>query len=118
MPKINKLKPHSFYSLKLQRSLCGLKQSRRIWYSRWSHYLLKEWYANNSICPCVFIKKSEIGFAIVAIYVDDLNLIGTPEELLKITFWLKNEFEMKDLGKIKFCLGLKTEYLPTGIILH
>ena len=27
------------------------------------------------------LKKSEIGFVIVAVYVDDLNLIGTTEEL-------------------------------------
>ena len=35
-----------------------------------------------------------------AIYVDDLNLIGTLEELIKTTNYLKREFEMKDLGKI------------------
>ena len=47
-------------------------------------------------------KKSEFGFAIVAVYVDDLSLVGTPEELTKTTNCLKNEFEMKDLGKTKF----------------
>ena len=34
-------------------------------------------------------------------YVDDLNLIGTPEEFIRIEKYLKNEFEMKDLGKKK-----------------
>ena len=38
---------------------------------------------NNSICPCVFIKKVAIGFAIIVVYVDDLNFIGNPEELIK-----------------------------------
>ena len=38
---------------------------------------------NNSICPYVFIKKVATGCAIIAVYVDDLNLIGTPEELIK-----------------------------------
>ena len=50
-----------------------------------SEYLLKEGYVNNPICPCVFIKKSETGFAIIAIYVDDLNIVGTPKELTKTT---------------------------------
>ena len=72
-----------------------------MWYNRLSQYLLKEGYVNNSICPCVFIKKTENGLAIIAVYVDDLNLIGTPEELIKIANYLKNEFEMKDLGKKK-----------------
>ena len=31
------------------------------------------------------IKKSESEFVIVAVYVDDLNLVETPEELMKTT---------------------------------
>ena len=38
---------------------------------------------NNSICQCVFIKKVAIGFAIIVVYVDNLNFIGNPEELIK-----------------------------------
>ncbi|KAL6338764.1 hypothetical protein AAG906_023914 [Vitis piasezkii] len=90
------------YSIKLQRSLYGLKQSGRMWYNRLSEYLLKEGYVNNPICPCIFIKKSETGFAIIAVYVDDLNLVGTPEELTRTTNYLKKEFEMKDLRKQNF----------------
>jgi hypothetical protein len=29
---------------------------------------------------------------------------------------LKNEFEMKDLGKTKFCLGLQIEHFPDEIL--
>ena len=47
----------SMYSIKLQRSLYGLKQSGHMWYNRLSEYLLKEGFENNPICPCVFIKK-------------------------------------------------------------
>ena len=83
LPKANNTKPRSMYSIKLQRSLYGLKQFGRMWYNRLSEYLLKEGYANNSIRPCIFIKKSEIGFAIIAVYIDDLNLIGTLEELIR-----------------------------------
>ena len=89
-----------------------------MWYNRLSQYLLKEGYENNPICPCVFIKKSNSGFAIIAVYVDDLNLVGTPAELMKTADYLKKEFEMKDLGKTKFCLGLQIEHLPTGILVH
>ena len=79
------------YSIKLQRSLYELKQSRRMWYNRLSEYLLKEGYVNNPICPCIFIKKSETEFAIIAAYVDDLNLVGTPEKLTRTTNYLKRE---------------------------
>ena len=77
-----------------------------MWYNRFSEYLLKEGYMNNLLCPCIFIKKSETRFAIMAVYVDDLNLVGTLEELTKTKNYLKNEFEMKDLGKTKFYLSL------------
>ena len=61
---------------------------------------------NNSICPCILINKVATGFAIIAVYVDDLNLIGIPEELIKTIDYLKKEFEIKDLGKTKYCLSL------------
>ena len=51
-------------------------------------------------------------------YVDDLNLIGTPEELTRTTKYSKNEFEMKDLRKTKFCLGLQIEHFPIGVLIH
>ena len=112
----NNKKPRNMCSIKLQRSLYGLKQSGRMWYNRLNEYLLKEEYANNPICPCIFIKKSETGFAIIGMYVDDLNLIGTSEELTRTAKYLKKEFKMKDLGKTKFCLGLQIEYFPTRSI--
>ena len=41
LPEANCTKPRSMYSIKLQRSLYGLKQCRRMWYNRLSEYLLK-----------------------------------------------------------------------------
>ena len=73
-----------------------------MWYNHLREYLLKEGYVNNPICPCIFIKKSEIGFAIIAMYVDDLNLIGTSEKIARVGKYLTKEFEMKDLEKFFF----------------
>ena len=111
-------KPWGMLSIKLKRSLYGLKQSGWIWYNRLSEYLIKERYINNVICPCVFIKKSNSGFAIVAIYVDDINLVGTPKKLNETAEYLKSEFEMKDIGKTKYCLGLQIEHCASGVLVH
>ena len=74
-------KPMSKYSIQLRRSLYGLKQSKRMWCNRLSEYLSKRGYENDPICPCLFIKKFLKGFEILAVYVDDINLIGTLKKL-------------------------------------
>ena len=50
-------------------------------------------------------------------YVDDLNLIGTPKEFTRIAKYLKNELEMKDLGK-KIYLSLQIKHFPIGVLVH
>ena len=89
-----------------------------MWYNRLSQYLLNEGYVNNSICPCVFIKKVATGFAIITIYVDALNLIETYEVLIKTIDYLKKEFEMKDLGKTKYYLGLQIEHCSDDVLIY
>ena len=118
MPEAYKSKPREMFSIKLKRSLYGLKQSGRMWYNRLSEYLSKEGYKSNQISPCVFIKRSKGGFTIIAVYVDDLNIIGNIDEIEHTANLLKNEFEMKDLGITKFCLGLQIEHLSSGIFVH
>jgi len=66
-----------------------------MWYNRLSEYLLKEGYINDVICPCIFIEKMTSKFVILAVYVDDINLVGTPKELQKSIEYLNKEFEMK-----------------------
>ena len=106
------------YCVKLNKSLYGLKQSGRMWYNRLSEFLLQKGYINNDDCPCVFIKKSQTGFCIISVYVDDLNIIGNPHDINEARNLLKTEFEMKDLGQTKFCLGLQIEHLHSGILVH
>ncbi|GJU48086.1 retrovirus-related pol polyprotein from transposon TNT 1-94 [Tanacetum coccineum] len=43
--------------------------------------------------------KTTSGFVIIAVYVDDLNIIGTSKEINEVVVHLKKEFEMKDLAK-------------------
>ena len=47
------------YSIKLNKSLYGLKQSGRMWYNRLSEYLSKEGYKNDQTCPCIFMKRCD-----------------------------------------------------------
>ncbi|KAI3720027.1 hypothetical protein L6452_20934 [Arctium lappa] len=118
MPEALSTRPKEMYSIKLQRSLYGLKQSGRMWYNRLSDYLISKGYTNNLICPCVCIKKTTSGYVIIVVYVDDLNIIGTNKEIHEVIVLLKEEFEMKDLGRTKYCLGLQIEHMHNGILVH
>ena len=84
-----------------------------MWYNKLSRCLQKNGYISNQTCPCVFIKKSQSGFVIIVVYVDDLNLVGTTTEVDDVVIYLKTEFEMKDLGRTKYCLGIQVEHLST-----
>jgi hypothetical protein len=89
-----------------------------MWYNRLSEFLLCKGYMKNDDCPCVFIKRSKVGFCIISVYIDDLNIIGHKLDTDEARHHLTMEFEMKDLGKTKFCLGLQLEHLPSGILVH
>jgi len=89
-----------------------------MWYNHLSEYFINQGYENNELCLCVFIKKLYSSFTIVAVYVNDMNLIGTLEELEKTASHLKSKFEMKDLEKTRFCLDLELEHCVDGILLH
>ena len=73
---------------------------------------------NNELFLCMFIKKSHSRFAIVAVYVNDMNLIRTSAKLEEIATHLKFEFEMKDLWKTRYCLGLEIEHCLDRILVH
>ena len=85
-------------------------------YNHLSECLLKEWCRNDPICPCIYMKILENEFTIIVVCVDDINIIRTPNELTKAIDYLKKEFEMKDLGRTKFCLRFEIEYLNKGIL--
>jgi hypothetical protein len=70
------------------------------------------------IIALVFIHKFSTGFYIISVYVDDLNIIGTELDINEVRDHLKMEFEMKDLDKTKFYLGLQLEHLPTCILIY
>ena len=108
----------NMYCIKLQKLLYGLKQSGQMWYNWLRKFLKLKGYTNNDDCSGIVIKKSSIGFCIISVYVDDLNIIGNETDINEAHHHLKTEFEMKDLGKTKFCLGLHLEHLPTGIFVY
>ena len=89
-----------------------------MWCNCLIEYFLKEGHKNDPICPCIYMKRSENEFSIIVVYVDDINIVGTPNERTTTIVCLKKEYKMKDLGRTKFCLGLQIDYLNKGVFVH
>ncbi|RVW24941.1 Retrovirus-related Pol polyprotein from transposon TNT 1-94 [Vitis vinifera] len=73
--------------------------------------------AKNQADHTLFVKKSHAGkMAILIVYVDDIILSGNDmEELQNLKKYLSEEFEVKDLGNLKYFLGMEVARSRKGI---
>ena len=106
--------------LKLKKALYGLKQAPRAWYSRIENYFMKEGFEKCQSEHTLFTKiKEGEKLLIVSIYVDDLIFTGNDKEMFdEFKASMKAEFEMTDLGRMKFFLGVEIVQNDEGIYIH
>ena len=105
--------------LKLRKTLYGLKQAPRAWYSRIKAYFIKEGFKKCLSEHALFTVKEEGKLLIVSIYVDDLKFIGNDKVMFnEFKTSLKNEFDVTDLGIMKFFLGVEVVQNHEGIYIH
>jgi hypothetical protein len=101
---------------KLNKALYGLKQAPRTWFSRIDSYFQQEGFTKSKHDHTLFIKRREEKVIMVSIYVDDLIYTGNNEELCAIFKQsMMKEFEMTDLGKMRFFLGVEVSQNANGI---
>ncbi|KAL8154924.1 hypothetical protein AgCh_000328 [Apium graveolens] len=93
---------------KLFKALYGLRQAPRAWYSRLSQYLLMLGFVKCPFEHVVYNKKDGDNSLIVGIHVDDLLVTGTSlSDITKFKEDMSREFDMSDLGKLSYYLGLE-----------
>ena len=91
----------------LHRSLYGLKQSPKSWNKELSCHLVKTGFQQSIADPCVFFQWKDGKLNVVSIYVDDLILVvDMLEDLQKTKAERSARFKMKDLGQLRYCLGI------------
>ncbi|KAG7544127.1 GAG-pre-integrase domain [Arabidopsis thaliana x Arabidopsis arenosa] len=105
---------------KLIKALYGLKQAPRAWYSRIEAYFAKEGFQRCEYEHTLFVKTGEGNkILIVSLYVDDLIFTGNDEEMLaKFKSSMMEEFDMTDLGRMKYFLGVEVIQDAEGIFIH
>lgn len=101
--------------LKLRKCMYGLHQSGRIWNERLDEYLRRRGLRRSVADPCVYYHPTrEI---IIAIYVDDILIFGTRQEIETEKRNLAKEFQTRDLGKAHHVQAVRIRYENGSVIL-
>ena len=102
---------------KLQKSLYGLKQSPQAWFDRFTRVLRRDGYTQWQPDHTQFVKHVAGGKLIVLmVYVDDIVLTGNcKEKMVHLKQLLFKEFEIKDLGKLRYFLEMEVARSSQGI---
>ena len=92
---------------KIKQSLYGLKQSPRCWNHILDKELKKMGFNQSTGDPFIYISKSGRETLIIGVYVDDIILAGRDlKQVDKVKATLAKSFGMKDLGELKYFLGV------------
>ncbi|KAL9447409.1 hypothetical protein AB3S75_014971 [Citrus x aurantiifolia] len=84
---------------KLVKSLYGLKQVPKQWHEKFDHTMITSGFKINECDKCVYVKETENGYVILCLYVDDMLIVGSNDDMIKSTKnMLKSKFDMKDMG--------------------
>ncbi|RVW66052.1 Retrovirus-related Pol polyprotein from transposon RE1 [Vitis vinifera] len=103
---------------KLKKSLYGLKQSPRAWFGRFTKSMRAFGYRQSNSDHTLFLKKQHGKITALIVYVDDMVVTrNDPEERKALQNYLSREFEMKDLGPLKYFLGIEVSRSSEGIFL-
>lgn len=90
---------------KLVKSLYGLKQAPTQWHEKFDHTILSYGFKINECDKCVYIKISNNNHVFVCLYVDDMLIMGTSNDIIISTkIMLNSVFDMKDLGPVDVIL--------------
>ena len=103
---------------RLRKSLYGLKQAPRCWFAKLSKALQEYGFRQSYSDYSLFTLHHEDIRLNVLVYVDDLIISGNDHEaIVKFKTYLSVCFHMKDLGTLKYFLGVEVARNPEGIFL-
>ncbi|RVW47857.1 Retrovirus-related Pol polyprotein from transposon RE1 [Vitis vinifera] len=104
---------------RLRRSLYGLKQSPRAWFSRFSSVVQEFGMLRSTADHSVFYHHNSLGQCIyLVVYVDDIVITGSDQDgIQKLKQHLFTHFQTKDLGKLKYFLGIEIAQSSSSVVL-
>jgi len=90
----------------------------RAWYSRIDSYLLENEFEKCEGEPTIYIKEKDGKILIVMLYVDDVIFTGNDDYLIEnFKSVVNEEFEMTDIGLLRYFLGIEVDQNKNGIFI-
>ena len=106
------------YVCRLRKSIYGLRQSSRCWFEKFSTVLYSLGFRPSNHDSALFIRSTSAGRILLSLYVDDMIITGDDCDGIEL---LKRElarcFAMKDLGLLRYFLGIEVANSPKGYLL-
>lgn len=103
---------------KLQKSLYGLRQASRNWYHKFTKALIAIGFRQSHADHSLFIYMRGVIYVSALIYVDDVLLMGNEKtKIQEVKSYLDKAFSIKDLGSLKYFLGIEVARSSQGMVL-
>ncbi|GJV69522.1 putative RNA-directed DNA polymerase [Tanacetum coccineum] len=101
---------------KLNKALYGLKQAPRQWNAKLTTVLVEHGFVQSKYDYSLYLKHTNEVFVALLVYVDDFIITGNSlDEIEKLKAYLKSKFMIKDLGVMKYFLGIEVLDNANGI---
>lgn len=95
----------------LQKAVYGLKQACLAWFHRFSSFLLTLRFTCSTTDTFLFIFHKGSPTLYLLLYVDDIIIRGNvPSSVGNLVTRIRQEFAIKDLGRLTYFLGLEVHY--------
>jgi hypothetical protein len=104
---------------KLHKSLYGLKQAPCAWFEHFTSHLLTIGFTASMADPSLFVFHQGSILLYLLLYLDDIILTGNSTvAITSLITQLAATFELKDLGPLRYFLGLQIEYGSDCLFVH
>ncbi|WVY91230.1 hypothetical protein V8G54_036744 [Vigna mungo] len=108
---------------RLKKALYELKQAPRAWNQRIDQFMDNIGFEKCASEHGVYVQNSQregrVERLIMCLYMDDMLAIGSNEVLIQnFKLHMLSKFEMSDLGKLNYFLGIEFAETEKGIVMH
>jgi histone deacetylase 1/2 len=109
---------HPQHLCRLVKALYGLKQAPRAWHARLGSVLRRHGFVPSSADTSLFMLRRPDITMYLLVYVDDIIVVSSSHSAVgRLVHGLQSEFAVKDLGSLRFFLGIEVSDVSQGLAL-